>query len=112
MKENELPENGELERTMLEKLAQDEVRNKIKGFAFAYRELMAYYRCAMMEVSTKFNVLSEELSLQYDRNPIETIKTRIKSPESTLGKLQRKKLPISMEIIEENINDVAGVRVI
>lgn len=112
MKENELPENGELERTMLEKLAQDEVRNKIQGFAFAYRELMAYYRCAMMEVSTKFNVLSEELSLQYDRNPIETIKTRIKSPESTLGKLQRKKLPISMESIEENINDIAGVRVI
>ncbi len=35
---------------------------------------MAYYRCAMMEVSTKFNVLNEELSLQYDHNPIETIK--------------------------------------
>ena len=112
MKENVLPENGELERTMLEKLAQDEVRSKIQGFAFAYRELMAYYRCAMMEVSTKFNVLSEELSLQYDRNPIETIKTRLKSPESTLEKLQRKRLPISMESIEENINDIAGVRVI
>ena len=105
-------ENAELEQSLLEKPAQDQVRDRIQSFAFSYRELMAYYRCAMMEVSTKFNVLSEELSLQYDRNPIETIKTRLKSPESTLEKLQRKKLPISMESIEENINDIAGVRVI
>ena len=112
MKESELLENEVLERSLLEKLARDEVRSKIQGFAFSYRELMAYYRCAMMEVSTKFNVLSEELSLQYDRNPIETIKTRLKSPESTMEKLRRKNLPISMESIEENINDIAGVRVI
>ena len=112
MKENVLPENGELERTMLEKLAQDEVRSKIQGFAFAYRELMAYYRCAMMEVSAKFSVLNEELSLQDDRNPIETIKTRLKSPESIVEKLNRKGLPITVESIEENLNDVAGVRVI
>ena len=73
---------------------------------------MAYYRCAMMEVSAKFNVLNEELSLQYDRNPIETIKTRLKSPESIVEKLNRKGLPITVESIEENLNDVAGVRVI
>ena len=112
MKESEIQDNTELERMMLEKLAQDGVRSKIQDFALSYRELMAYYRCAMMEVSTKFQVLSEELSLQYDRNPIESIKTRLKSPESTLEKLQRKKFPISMASIEENINDIAGVRVI
>ena len=43
---------------------------------------MAYYRCAMMEVETKFKVLSEELALEYDHNPIETIKTRLKEPEA------------------------------
>lgn len=113
MKESEeIAENAALERTMLENLARDEVRTKIQDFALSYRELMAYYRCAMMEVSTKFHVLNEELSLQYDRNPIESIKTRLKSPESTLEKLQRKGLPISMASIEENINDIAGVRVI
>ena len=37
-----------------------------------YRELIAYYRCAMMHVETKFNILDEELSLEYDRNPIES----------------------------------------
>ena len=112
MKETEIQGNTDLERLLREKLAQDGVRDKLQNFALSYRELMAYYRCAMMEVSTKFQVLSEELSLQYDRNPIESIKTRLKSPESTLEKLQRKKFPISMASIEENINDIAGVRVI
>ena len=73
---------------------------------------MAYYRCAMMEVSTKFQVLNEEFSLQYDRNPIEGIKTRLKSLESVIEKLSRKQLPLSIESIEQNINDIAGVRVV
>ena len=73
---------------------------------------MAYYRCAMMQVETKFNVLNEELSLQYDRNPIETIKTRLKTPESIANKLIKKQVPLTAESIEENISDVAGVRVI
>ena len=41
--------------------------------------LMSYYRCAMMEVVTKFNVLNEQFSLQFDRNPITGIKSRLKS---------------------------------
>ncbi len=77
-----------------------------------FRELMAYYRCAMMEVETKFNVLNQEFSVQYDRNPIESIKSRIKEPGSILDKLIRNKLPLSIESLEENLSDVAGVRVI
>ncbi len=84
----------------------------LQSFALPYKELMAYYRCAMMEVSTKFNVLNEEFSLQYDRNPIETIKTRLKSPEGVADKMARKGLPLTVEGIEENLYDVAGVRVI
>lgn len=84
----------------------------IQEYTHPYRELMAYYRCAMMEVSTKFQVLNEELSLQYDRNPIETVKTRLKSLESIVEKLQRKHLPLTLETVEQEINDVAGVRVI
>ena len=81
---------------------------------YPYRELMAYYNCAMMEVSTKFNVLNEDLSLRYDRNPIESIKTRLKSPESIMDKLRRRGMsfPLSVEKIEQEINDIAGVRVI
>ena len=61
---------------------------------------MAYYRCAMMEVATKFQVLDEELSLQYDRNPIESIKTRLKSLESIADKLSRRDLPLTVQSIE------------
>ena len=78
----------------------------------AFRELMAYSRCAMMEMQTKFNVLNEELSLEYDRNPIESIKVRLKKPASILEKLSRKGLQPSVENIEKNIYDIAGIRVI
>ena len=73
---------------------------------------MAYYKCAMMEVETKFRVLSEELSLEYDRNPIETIKTRLKSVDSIGDKLTLLNVPITVSSIEENLHDVAGVRII
>ena len=93
------------EHLLLNRLSKGEVKGKI-------RELMAYYRSAMMSMETKFQVLNEELSLQYDRNPIESIKTRLKSPESLLNKMIEKQLPLTVESIENNINDVAGVRVI
>lgn len=77
-----------------------------------YRRLMSYYRCAMMEIETKFNVLNEQFSLEQERNHIETIKTRLKSPESIIEKLQRKNYPCTVESIEKNLKDVAGIRVI
>lgn len=76
------------------------------------QRLMAYYRCAIMEVETKFRVLNEEFSLQHDRNPIDTIKTRLKSSESIIKKLKKKHLPISIEVIEEHLFDIAGIRII
>ena len=94
------------------KLQKNDIKTLMQNYAMPYRELMSYYRCAMMEVETKFNVLNEELSLQYDRNPIETIKTRLKSPESILEKLHRKNHPVTVDSIEQNLNDIAGVRVI
>ena len=78
----------------------------------AGHELMSRYRCAIMEVETKFKVLNEELSLESERNPIESIKSRLKSPESIYEKLIRKNLPITLESIEGNLFDIAGVRVI
>ena len=96
----------------MNRLTQQETQEWLRRYAAPYKELMAYYRCAMMEVSTKFQVLNEELSLQYDRNPIESIRTRLKSMESIMDKLSRRNLPLAVQGIEENLNDVAGVRVI
>jgi len=70
------------------------------------------YKCALMEIETKFDVLNSQLSLKYDSNPIESIKTRIKSFESIIGKVERYGLTPSLDAIEENMNDIAGVRVI
>lgn len=77
-----------------------------------FNTLMAYYRCAMMEIETKFNVLNEQFSLQYDRNPINGMKTRLKSLFSIREKLENKGLPLTVAAIEENLSDIAGVRVI
>jgi len=75
-------------------------------------KMMVYYKCAMMEIETKFNVLNEEYSLEHDRNPINSIKTRLKRPQSIREKLDRQKIPYTMDSIVENLNDIAGVRVI
>ena len=77
-----------------------------------YRELMAFYKCACMEIETKFKVLNEQLSLEKEHNPIETIKTRIKSPESIAYKMRTHGLKPELKVLEENIFDIAGVRVI
>lgn len=74
--------------------------------------LMSSYRCAILEVETKFRVLNEQFSLQHERNPIDSIKTRLKTPESILEKLKRKNLPITLKSIEQEINDVAGIKII
>ena len=78
----------------------------------AFMKLMAYYRCAMMEIETKLNVLNQEFSLRYDRNPISSIKSRLKSPASIREKLTRRGIDVTIENIEACLNDVAGVRVI
>ena len=102
------------ERMFLSKLPlpKKEIKGWIQNYAAPYKELMAYYRCAMMEVETKFRVLNEELSLEYDRNPIETIKTRLKSIDSIADKLSRQNMAMTVDNIENNMHDVAGVRVI
>lgn len=101
-----------LEQLLISRLSKSDIKQWVQRYAKPYKELMAYYRCAMMEVATKFNVLNEELSLQYDRNPIESIKTRLKTLDSVIEKAGRKGVPISIESIEKNINDISGVRVI
>ena len=118
--ENKTENRRNLE-SKLEKRKEDFVRNNLLSDEFIefvqknkkpFDTLMSYYQCAIMEVETKFKVLSEEYSLEYDRNPIENIKSRVKSFDSLLKKIRRKNIPLTMTSIEENIQDIAGVRVI
>lgn len=84
---------------------------KLKA-AEPFNHLMMQYRCAIMEVETKLKVLNEEFSQEYNRNPFESIKSRLKTPESIYEKLRKKGYALSIENIAEYLTDVAGVRVI
>ena len=78
----------------------------------SFNRLMMEYRSAIKEVETKLQVLNEEFSQEYNRNPFESIKSRLKSPDSIFEKLRRKGYPLTLEAIKDNLSDVAGVRVI
>ena len=77
-----------------------------------FKRLMAYYRCAIKEVETKFRVLDEEYSLLNDRNPICSIRTRLKSIPSIIEKLQRRGLNFTFDSLENDLFDIAGIRVV
>ncbi len=77
-----------------------------------FRRTLMQYECAMLEIKTKLDVLNTELSLQKSRNPFETIKCRIKSPESIFGKMEKNNIPMTVEAMEKYLNDIAGIRVI
>lgn len=70
------------------------------------------YRFGLDEVNTKINILNEEFQQIHDYNPIEHVKTRIKSPKSILSKVNRKNVEMSLEAIGENIRDIAGIRIV
>ena len=73
---------------------------------------MMMYKSAIKEVTTKLEILSDNLSVQEGRNPIEMIKSRVKKPKSIVEKLQRKGYDMSIDSVLNKLNDVAGVRVI
>lgn len=97
-----LREQEEIIRIQAEKLKEER----------SFNRLMMEYRSAIKEVETKLQVLNEEFSQEYNRNPFESIKSRLKSPASIFEKLRRKGYPLTLEAIRDNLSDVAGVRVI
>lgn len=88
-----------------------EVNNFYK-MAFEYQKIMMIYESAIKQLETKLEILNKENKVNGRRNPIETIKSRLKSPESIAGKLEKKNLPLNFESMIENLNDIAGIRVI
>lgn len=117
----ELKDLREQGRNLIERKRDEFVRNSLLSDEFLEMLeknkkpmdlLMSYYKCAIMEIETKFKVLNQEYSLQYDKNPIESIKSRVKSYDSLLRKIRKKDIPLTLDSIEKNITDIAGVRVI
>ena len=94
------------ERFVKNNLMSDEFLDFVNKNMKPIEKQMSYYQCAIMEVETKFKVLNEQYSLEYDRNPIEDIKSRVKSMESLIKKIRKKDIPLTLSSIEENIHDI------
>ncbi len=77
-----------------------------------FNELMMMYRCTIREIRTKLEVLDDEFSAEYKRNPISFIKSRIKKPESIYRKLKKLGYNFTAENIQTHLHDVAGIRVV
>ena len=80
--------------------------------AFQFQEIMMVYESAIKQLETKLEILNKEYKVTGRRNPIETIKSRIKSPDSIAKKLEKKGLAVNFKTMTENLQDIAGVRVI
>ncbi len=104
--------NSELEQSIVSVPDVIQVPDVLVSQARQFQQVMMMYTCAIREVKTKLEVLNDELSVRNQRNPIEMIKSRVKKPMSIVEKLQRKGLPISLETMVDNLDDVAGIRVI
>ncbi|MCM3668053.1 GTP pyrophosphokinase family protein [Mesobacillus maritimus] len=83
----------------------------MKALKVELTRFMMAYKFALDEMNTKINILKEEFNYIHDYNPIEHVKSRVKSPESILKKVVRKNLDLNMQSIRENIKDIAGVRI-
>ena len=92
--------------------ASDRYERFFHNNAQELEELFTYYTCAMMEVETKFKVLNAQLSLNRDYSPIETIKSRVKTMESLIEKVERYDIPLEIPAIIEQVTDIAGIRII
>lgn len=72
---------------------------------------MMPYKFGLAELNTKIDILMQEFQYIHDYNPIEHVKSRIKTPESILKKVYRKGIELSIPSIKENIQDIAGIRI-
>lgn len=94
------------------KTLDDEQFDVILRSSYPFQRMMSEYECALLEVETKLKVLNKEFSIQKGSNPIELIKTRMKSSLSFIKKIKKRNISLSKKSIEEGIFDIAGIRVI
>ena len=79
---------------------------------YDWQNLMFLYNAAIKEVRTKLDIMNDEFQFIHQYNPIEYIKSRIKTPDSIAKKLRRHGFENTMENMVEHINDIAGVRIV
>ncbi len=93
-------------------MSETEFLQAVENNMIPLKEFFTYYKCAIMEIETKFRVLNEQFSINGESNPIEFIQSRIKSYGSIFRKMIAKNIPRTIEDIEKNVSDIAGIRVV
>jgi len=83
----------------------------IKKIKLEMTRFLMGYKFALDEMNTKINILKDEFNYMHDYNPIEHVKSRLKSPESIMKKVMKKGCDLSLQSIKENIRDIAGIRI-
>lgn len=104
--------NSKLNYDFFDALMTDSNPEKFEKQTRKFQEIMMWYGCAIREVKTKLEVLNDEFQATRNRNPIDSIKSRIKKPLSIFEKMQRRGYAITLDSIVEEMHDIAGVRVI
>ncbi len=84
----------------------------IKNGTAEFKKIMLMYKSALKKFETRVNIYSDEFQTLYKYNPIEHIKTRVKTPESIIKKMERKGMGVTYNNMVNYINDVAGIRII
>lgn len=77
-----------------------------------YRQIIFFYEAGIEQITAKLEILNKEFQYCNDRNPIESIKSRVKTSDSIVEKMKKKGLPLTVGCMMNNIYDIAGVRVI
>ena len=95
----------------IDKLSQHDEELLIES-AMQLQQIMMLYEAGIREIKTKLDILSDESHLSGKPSPIDSIKSRIKTPRSIINKLKRRGYPISLQSMMENLNDIGGIRVI
>ena len=99
-----------------QKIKQNVVNNLAKTTLYEnvteLLRMQQIYEAGIKEVRTKLEILDAEFKVKHDHNPIHHIESRLKSPESILKKAISKDIPVTERSLEENIHDIAGIRVI
>ncbi len=93
-------------------MTESEFLRSVENNLIPMQQFFTYYKCAIMEIETKFRVLNEQFSINGESNPIEFIQSRIKSYGSIFRKMIAKDLPRTLDGIEKNVSDIAGIRVV
>ena len=85
---------------------------KVEEKDVTFQKLMFIYKMAIKELDTKIEIFKEEFKTFYDYDLVDHVNTRIKSPKSIIQKMKKKECKLTYREMIENINDIAGIRVV